>query len=393
LKYQYKDRTAHSEFDTHRHGWVLLAALAVLTIFSVWAYYSKIDEVSRAMGTVIASSRTQVVQSQDGGTLDELFVSEGDEVVAGQLLARVDKTRAEASYLETRSQVAALSAKSSRLQAELFDSVPKYEPITEQYPEFVDNQNKLLFIRKKALEDELSAILKIEEIARKELEINMPLALVGDVSKTDILRLERQVADLEAQRTIKRNEYFRELQDQLSQTNEELTAMKELLGQREHILRQTEIRSPSNGIVKNVNVTTLYGVIKPGEEIMQIVPIEDDLLVEAKLSPVDIGFVSVGMKVALKIDAYDSSIYGTLPGELVFISADTISEGLKQGETAYYRIRIKSLGRQFSAKPDLDLAIQPGMTATAEIKTGERTVLQYLTKPIIKTLSGSMGER
>lgn len=134
-------------------------------------------------------------------------------------------------------------------------------------------------------------------------------------------------------------------------------------------------------------------MIRPGEDILQIVPLEDNLQIEAKVSPTDIGFLRLGMPTSIKIDAYDSSIYGDLLGELVFISADTIDEELQQGEQPYYRIRVKALSRQFSGRPDETLDIQPGMTALAEIKTGERSVLKYLTKPITKTLGQSLGER
>jgi len=372
---------------------ILFFAAIVLAAFVIWAFFAELDEVTRAPGHVMASSRTQVIQSQDGGILEELLVAEGDRVVAGQLLAKIDKTRAEAAFLETRAQVAALSARTSRLEAELFETKPKYDSITNAYPEFISNQNKLIKVRQKALQDELKAISDIQQLIQKELDMNLPLVKLGDVSMTEVLRLERQVADYSAQKTIKRNEYIQELQNELSKSREELTAMRELMEQRQHILSQTELKSPMNGIVKNVRITTLSGVIKPGEDIMQIVPSEDDLLIEAKLSPADVGFVKLGMPVSIKIDAYDPSIYGDLPGELIFISADTLDEDLKQNESPYYRIRVKSLGRRFSAKPELNLEIQPGMTSTAEIKTGERTVMQYITKPIIKTLSTSMGER
>ena len=382
-----------SDPDFKEQRVVLSIGLLIFIVFVIWSSLAEIDEISRAPGHVMASSRTQLIQSQDGGVLEELLVKEGDAVLVGQSLARVDKTRAEAAFLETRAQVAALSAKTSRLQAELFEVKPQYEAVALAYPEFVANQDKLIKIRQKALADELNAIRKIQTFAEKELKMNRPLVDLGDVSLTEIFRLERQVADYSAQQTIKRNEYLQELQNDLSKTREELTALKELLSQREHILKQTELKSPANGIVKNVRITTLGGVIKPGEDIMEIVPSEDDLLIEAKLSPVDIGFVKPNMPVSIKIDAYDSSIYGTLPGEVVFISADTLDEDLKQNETPYYRIRVKSLSRQFSGKPELNLEIQPGMTAVAEIKTGVRTVLQYLTKPIIKTFSGAMVER
>jgi adhesin transport system membrane fusion protein len=147
------------------------------------------------------------------------------------------------------------------------------------------------------------------------------------------------------------------------------------------------------GVVKNVRITTQGGVIRAGEEVMQIVPLEDDLLIEAKVSPSDIAFISIGMNASVKIDAYDSTIYGDLPGTLIFLSADTLSENLKENEKPYYRTRVRTTGRQFSGRPDAEIDILPGMTATIELKTGRKTVLHYLLKPIVKTLSESLGER
>jgi adhesin transport system membrane fusion protein len=145
--------------------------------------------------------------------------------------------------------------------------------------------------------------------------------------------------------------------------------------------------------VKNVRVTTRGGVIRPGEEVMQIVPLEEDLVIEAKVSPADIAFIKTGMKATVKIDAYDYTIYGDLSGTLSYISAATLSENLQQGEQPYYRVQVKTDGRKFSGRPDQKLDIQPGMTSMVEIKTGSNTVLNYLAKPVVKTLNQSLGER
>jgi adhesin transport system membrane fusion protein len=372
---------------------VLWIAGIILSVFLLWSYFAVIDEVTRAPGQVIASSRTQLIQSQDGGVLEDLLVEEGDTVEKDEILARIDRTRVAAAYEETRSQVAALTARVERLQAELFGVEPELSAIVQNYPDFVANQRKLWRVRQTALEEELSSLVKIRKLIEQELEMNKPLLQLGDVSMTEVLRLERQAADYAAQITNKRNKYIQDVQAELSKAREELTANEQLLTQRKYMLEQTELRAPMKGIVKNVKITTLGGVIKPGEDIMQIVPLEDNLQVEAKVRPADIGFLRLGMQTAIKIDAYDPSIYGDLPGELIFISADTIDEELRQGEEPYYRVRVKAKSRQFSGRPDEDLDIQPGMTATAEIKTGERTVLQYLSKPVTKTLANSMGER
>lgn len=370
--------------------WVTFVALAA---FVGWAYWAELDQVTRAPGSVIPSSRTQHIQSQDGGTLEELLVREGDVVKAGQLLVRIDRTRAEAAFLETRARAAALGATLARLHAEVFGGEPKFPPELADYPDFRASQADLLRKRRAALNEETAAITQMKSLVQQELTMNQPLVKSGDVSRTEVLRLQRQVADLQSQITNKRNKYFQDAQAEYNKVQEDLAGVKQTLAQRENQLQQTELRAPGQGTVKNVRITTLGGVIRPGEEVMQIVPLDDDLLIEAKVSPADIGFLRLGQEANIKIDAYDFAIFGGLPGEISFISADTLSEDLRQGELPYFRVQVRTTVRSFSKRPNERLDIQPGMTASVEIKTGQRTVLQYLTKPITKTLSESLGER
>jgi adhesin transport system membrane fusion protein len=372
---------------------VMGVTFASLAAFFAWAYFAELDEITRAPGTVISSSRTQVIQSQDGGTLEALLVKEGDTVEAGQKLATLQRARAEATYLETRAKVVGLSATAARLRAEVFGGKPQFPAEISNYPDYRANQLALFKKRQDALNEELSAIASMKTLVEKELAMNLPLVAAGDVSLTEVLRLQRQVADMQSQMTNKRNKYFQDSQAELNKTEEDYAGAEQLLAQRKNLLDQTELISPMRGIVKNVRITTQGGVIRAGEEVMQIVPLEEDLLIEAKVSPSDIAFISVGMNGSVKIDAYDSTIYGDLPGKLIFISADTLSENLQQNEKPYYRARVRTTGRQFSGRPNADIDILPGMTATIEIKTGRKTVLQYLTKPIVKTLSESLGER
>ena len=372
---------------------LLLIVFVVLSVFVAWAYWAEIDEITRAPGAVISSSRTQVIQSQDGGTLQSMLVQEGDTVEAGQTLAQLERTRAESSFLETRAKVAALAATSARLRAEVFGGLPQFDADSAQYPEFRTNQMALFRKRQGALAEELNAIEESRALIAQELAMNQPLVASGDVSRTEVLKLQRQVADLQAQKTNKKNKHFQDAQAELNRAEEELASMSQLLAQRMNLLEQTELVSPMRGVVKNVRITTQGGVIRPGEEVMQIVPLEDDLLIEAKVSPASIAFLTTGLDANIKIDAYDYTVYGDLPAKLIFISADTLTEDLKQGEEPYYRARFRTTGRQFSGRPNAKMDILPGMTATVEIKTGRRTVLHYLTKPIVKTLSESMGER
>ncbi len=359
----------------------------------MWASLSHIDQIARAQGQVIASSRTQIIQSSDGGVIEEMLVKEGDVVKKGDTLVRLDKTKVEASYLETKSKWVALKAQQVRLNAEISGNSPKFPIELTGYPQFRENQILLLNKRRVAFSQDIQNLEQMHTLAKKELKLSMPLLKTGDVSMAEILKLQRQVADFESQIINKKNKYFQDIQAELSKVSEDLSSTDQLLAQRKDQLDHMELKAPGNGIVKNVRVTTLGGVIKPSEEVMQIVPIEDNLVIEAKVKPSDVAFLKLGLNTNVKIDAYDYTVYGALKGRLTFISPDTINEDLKQGELAYYRIQVQTEGKKFTGRPDQNLEIQPGMTATVEIKIGENTILKYLMKPVIKTLNESLGEK
>ncbi len=373
--------------------WALWSLLLTCVVFFTWAYFAEIDQITRAPGSVISSARSQIIQSQDGGVIEELMVREGDVVQRDQVLVKIDGTRQQSSFLETRAKAAGLAITVARLQAEVLGRKPNFPPEAKAYPEFRDTQTMLFTKRQSAIKDELQSYENIKTIVQKELNMTRPLLKTGDVSATEVLRLERQIADTQAQITNRKNKYFQDTQAELSKALEDLAGVEQIMAQRKSQLTQTELRAPLHGIVKNVRVTTRGGVIRPGEEVMQIVPLEEDLVIEAKVSPADIAFIKTGMKATVKIDAYDYTIYGDLSGTLSYISADTLSENLQQGEQPYYRVQVKTDGRKFSGRPDQKLDIQPGMTSMVEIKTGSNTVLKYLSKPVIKTLNQSLGER
>lgn len=373
--------------------WILWLTFITLGSFFLWAYLAEIDQITRAPGNIIASSRTQIIQSQDGGVLEEMMVREGSKVEAGQVLFKTERVRSEAAFMETRAKTVALSATVSRLRAEVYGGSPIFEKEVNDYPIYKKNQLALLNKRRDALNQELGSLEKMRLYVVQELEMNMPLVQSGDVSRTEVLRLQRQVADLESQISNKRNKYFQDSQAELGKAEEDLTGARQAQAQKRDQLRQTELHAPVKGIVKNVQITTLGGVIRPGDEVMHIVPMDDDLLIEAKVSPSDIAFLQIGQEATVKIDAYDFTVYGGLKGNLTFISADTLSERLRQDEQPYYRVHVRVTDKQFSGKPDATLEILPGMTTMVEIKTGRKTVLNYLTKPIVKTISESLGEK
>jgi len=379
-------------------GWGSSITLWVVTLglgsLLAWAYVSEIDQVTRATGQVIASSRSQIIQASDGGILIDLKVREGVKVKQGDLLARLDSTKVNAAFLETEARCAGLQAQVARLRAEVLNQKPSFEPeLKRRYADFVDNQSILYQRRREALEAEIRIYKESLDLVQRELEMNLPLLVTGDVSQTEILKLRRQASELQGQMTNRRNKYFQDTQAELAKAEEDLAGANQILAQRKNQLEQTELFAPVDGVVKNVRITTKGGVVRPGEEVMQIVPLDDDLVVEAKLKPADIAFVKPGLMAQVKIDAYDYTIYGALNGTVTYISADTLEENLRQGELPYYRVQIRTTGKALKNRPDEPMEIQPGMTATVEIKTGVNTVLKYLTKPIVKTFSESMGER
>lgn len=372
---------------------LLWLVMMVVGSFFGWAQWATIDQITRAPGEVIASSKTQVVQSQEGGILATLSVREGDRVKRGDVVAVLEKTQAESAYLESKAQKAGLLAAIARLRAEVLGIDLQFDPILDAYPAFVANQRALFQKRQSALVEEVQSLRTMERLIEAELELNVPLVSSGDVSKADILRLNRQLAEVKANRTKLSNEYFRDSQAELNKLEEELASVEQQINQRADKLEQTTLTAPVNGIVKNISVTTRGGVIRPGEEVMQIVPVDDRLIVEAKVTPTDIAFVQRDLPATVKIDAYDYTVYGDLEGRLTYISADTLREQTRSDQEPYYRIQVETDGRRFSGSLNKELEILPGMTAMVEIKTGSNTVLSYITKPLIKTLAESMGER
>ncbi len=376
-----------------RSSWVIWSSLLALLAFVGWASQAELEQLTRAPGQIIAGSRTQVIQASDGGVLSALLVKEGDKVAKGQLLARLDDNKLRAAYFETRSRAVALRATVARLQAELFGGEPVFAADIGSYPQFRDNQLALLKKRRASIGEEVAALQAMLELAKRELAMTAPLVATGDVSQAELLKLERQVADLQAQVTNRNNRYLQDAQAELSRAEEELAGVQQMLAQRADLLSRAELRAPVHGLVKNIRVTTLGGVLKPSEELMQIVPLEDELVVEARVRSADIAFIRLGQPASVKLDAYDYTVHGWLEGTVSYISPDTLTEDLKQGEQAYYRIRVKAGDRSFGGRPGQGIDLQPGLTATVEVKTGKNTVLRYLAKPIIKTMQESLVEK
>jgi len=377
---------------SHSRQVILLTALFLVGIIG-WAGVAEIDQVSRANGQVIPSGRVQVVQSTDGGVIKTINVKEGDRVRKGQILVSLDSIRLAAGVDEGRAKVASFKTVKARIEAELFGKELVFPGDVAGFPDFMANQRQLFLKRRAAQGQDIAALNRMLRLVRQELAMNQPLLENGDVSRSEVLRLERSVADIEGQIANRQNKYLQDLQAEYAKVEEELVTAEQSLTQRQAALSETQLEAPTDGIVKNVRLTTIGGVLRPSDEVLQIVPTGEELIVEAKVSPADIAYVRVGQVASVKFDAYDSSIFGSSDGRVIYISPDTLIEQKANGEQVYYRVHIRVDTRTMRPRTDEKIEIQPGMTATAEVLTGRNTVLKYLLKPIIKTVEESLGER
>jgi adhesin transport system membrane fusion protein len=378
--------------------WLLAACVAV---FIAWAAYFEIDQTIHTTGQVILSARTQLVQAADGGVLKELKVKEGDTVKSGQLLAVLEKERVQANLDETRSKIMSLKAALLRAKAEVALSAPQFGSEFKNYPEFVSSQMGLFTQRKLSLDEELRSLQDALSMALQEKRMNDNLFKNGDVSELDVLRAKRQVTEIEGRMSASKNKYLQETRTELTRVEDELSVQMQKLSGAENLLQHTALKAPMDGVVKTLKIHTLGGVLKPGDELMHIAPVGDNLLVEARVLPVDMGQLVVGQTVQISLDAYDYSLYGNLTGELIDISPDTLSDTNAQGSSVitptgqpsvYYKVNIRLAKEQTNPKAQL-IEVKPGMTASIDIRTGTRNLLNYLMKPVIKTLGNSLNER
>lgn len=367
--------------------WVAILGLLVLT---VWAGLTEIDQVKRAQGQIIASDRTQVIQAVDGGVLRELFVQEGQEVKAGQLLASFEKTRVRAALDDTQGKVMALRITLARLRAEVYGKNLVFEPAMLSYKALVENQTNLYNRRKTAFTEDIQALRKVLGVLLEENAMITKLEATGDVSQADILRSRRQIADLEAQITTRHNKFFQDAQAEMTKAQEDLNAQTEALNDRTQLLEQTDMNAPSPGLVKSIRVTTLGGVVRAGDVVMELLPTQSGLVLEAKVYPGDIAFISVGQSANVKLDAFDSSIYGGFKGEVVYVSPDTLTEETQRGPQPYYRVHVRIGEKDFDNDKAKRMDVRPGMTAQVDLVVAKRSVLSYLVNPVSKVMSQAL---
>ncbi|MEO3431504.1 HlyD family type I secretion periplasmic adaptor subunit [Pelagibius sp. CAU 1746] len=417
-----------------RFAYILtVLSVSFFGVMGVWAHYAILDEVTRGEGTIIPSSRTQVIQNLEGGILAEILVHEGDIVEAGDVLVRIENTLAQANLEDARSQYLTLLATEARLVAEIDgkDEITFPSAVENEAPTVAADQQRLFNARKRQLDAQISVLKsqaqqrkqevaemasrrrQLEQslsLARDELAITSPLVQKGVMPRIELIRIERQVADLEGEiRTIQasiprlkaaQNEAAQRIEemqltvqtessDELNKTRAELKSISQSLFAGQDRVTRTAVASPVRGTVKDMKINTVGGVIQPGQDIMEIVPLDDSLIVEARVRPADIAYLRPNQKAVIKVSAYDFSIYGGLTAKLERISADTIKD--EQGES-FYHVYLRTEENSLYHRGET-LPIIPGMTVTAEILTGEKSVLDYLLKPILKAKDSALRER
>lgn len=411
---------------------LLWVVVGILVTAVVWAHKAELDEVVVGTGKVIPARQVQVVQNLEGGILAEILVREGDIVDANDVLLRIDDTRFYASYKENRIRYLALAAKAARLRAEAHGTKMESKPeMFSEYPDLWEREQDLFLNRKYELATKLSIyeqqlkqreqeltelrasidkLTKSYTLARKEYSLTKPLVQQGAVSEVEVIRLERQVNELSgsleaAELSLPRLESkLREAREKLEDAQlgfrnaarQELNlTMAELAGlgtssvTLEDRVERTLVKSPVRGTIKQLLVHTEGGVIRPGMDLLEIVPKEDTLLIEARIRPTDIAFLHPGQEAIVKFTAYDFSVYGGLPAKLEHISADSI---LDDDGNSYYLVRVRTDRNHLGTETE-QLPIIPGMTTYVDILTGKKTVLSYLLRPLNQARERALRER
>ncbi|WP_369750154.1 HlyD family type I secretion periplasmic adaptor subunit [Morganella morganii] len=360
---------------------LIAVILGFFIILLIWAALSDVDEITKGQGKIIPSSREQVIQSLEGGILASLEVREGAIVEKGQVIAYLDETRFESSLDESRSRYKANRIKAARLTAEVSSGAFLIPDDVKQDTELVNAEQRLYKSRKERLEQSVKGVSDSLALYRREEVILQRLVKSGASGEVELIRLKRTISELESKKQELRNEYVVNAREQLAEVNKELEELESVMRARDDALQRAKVVSPVRGIVKNIEVNTIGGVIAPGGKIMDIIPLDDQLIVEAKISPQDIAHIRLNDPALVKITAYDYAIYGGLDGEVILISPDTLQDEI-QRDHVYYRVLIRTSRDVLINKAGKEFQIFPGMVAEVDIKTGSKSILRYLVKPL-----------
>lgn len=384
------DLNAALQTETHNRSFaVIILFLIFLVVFVIWTYFSPLEEVTRGQGSVIPSSREQIVQSLDPGIISEIKVKEGDIVEKGQIILTLDDTRSSAILRESEAKVQNLEGIVARLQAEAYGIPLRFD---DEIPADVQEREQAAYVaRRRAMQDTVAGLTQSKALLDREISIVTPMVKRGVMSEVELLRMQRQSSELALQISERKNRYAADANNELVQMESELAQARENMAMRADPVERSQLRAPMRGVVKNIRINTVGGVVQAGQDILEIVPLDGQLIVQAYISPKDVAFIRTGQEALIKVSAYDYALYGGLEGKVTLISPDTLQDDRRPSELklnpdqAYYRILVETLpGSQITDKNGKPLDITPGMSATVDIRTGEKTIFQYLIKPITR---------
>ncbi|MDF7759636.1 HlyD family efflux transporter periplasmic adaptor subunit [Kosakonia cowanii] len=370
---------------------VIWLTLLGLVVFIAWATFAILDEVTVGTGKITPSTHAQVIESLDGGIVSALMVKEGDIVERGQMLARLDPTRFQSNYGEAAARVRALRASSERLRSELTGEPLRFSAESMREPDLVARERQLYESRRRNLNETVANLQKTYQLVMSELRMTQPLVAKGAASDVEVIRLQRQATELKGKIDEARNQFAVRAREEQVKNNADLDAQLQVMAGKADQLDRAVLNSPVRGIVKDVQINTVGGVVQPGGKLMEIVPLEDQLLVETRINPRDIAYIRPGLPATVKVTAYDSSIYGDLKGTVEVVSPDTLQDEVRRDQF-YYRVYVRTQSAELKNRSGKSFPILPGMIANVEIKTGQKSVMDYLIKPLNK-LNEALRER
>jgi adhesin transport system membrane fusion protein len=366
--------------------WAIYLMLTAVIVAITWAFLARVEQITKADGRVVSDGREQVIASLEGGILRNVLVKEGVMVEKGQDLVQIDPTRAEAQQNESEAKRLSLAGTLARLLAESTGRKLVFPKEVLAMPQIVQGETESYEARRQSMEEAIEVTRRSQGLLRRELNMAERMSSRGLMSEVEVMRLQRQVNDLTLQIQERVNRFRQDASAELVRTRTELAQLEEQMVVKQDMLTRTVLKSPVRGLVKNIRIATVGGVVPAGAAIMEILPIGPRILIEARIKPAEIGFVRVGMPVTIKLSAYDYYIYGGLKGVIDYISPDALGDDAKTGakDATYYRAMIRSDSSTLH-QGNKPLAVMPGMTASVEVRTGERTVAQYLLLPLVKS--------
>lgn len=376
---QYNDEV--DDVTISRSARIVWLLLIMVACFIAWAYFANLEEVTKAEGRFIPSAREQVIKTREGGILKSMPVREGDIVEANQVVAQLRPTIMQSSIDEAEARYYPALARAARLEGQVLEKTPSFPKELSEYPDITDNEMRIYEEGKRWLDSSLNSLRLQKELILDEMNTYRELVEAGAAGRVDVIRLEREASQLDQQINELKNSYFNEAREKLSTAKETVDETRAIIEGRNEQLEELALRSPVRGVVKQIEVPTIGGLVQPQGVVMEIIPTDDEHLIEARIQPRDVAYIRPGLPAKVSVTAYDPQIFGKLDGEVVSVSPDTIQDEADP-KIFYYRGYIKISENTLSNDSDKALDIVPGMVASVDIKTGSKTVWNYLVKPI-----------